>query len=294
MTDISAKHSPQVGDTTTKASNNAASQLENLSEKAQIESLKATNNFLWTNIQKLKESESTLRAQGALYTNVLQSFSEQLKVFSSLENSLHGPTPNAIPNNANGNKSQIPQHVPGLKSDPLTHTHSFTRQSSIAATAGINTNALQTPALVTRQVSNIELDVHTIPNSPQAVRTQTPSVAAEMVPHLDLILTFPLFRDLPKEASKRIALTSYEMRRKAGQTLISEGEAAAEFFFILEGKVSILAANQAEISSLQAPAFFGELGMCKCTSIMTVAVSKVILWQGHETTPIEIIPCKSA
>ncbi|KAJ3087749.1 hypothetical protein HK100_008248 [Physocladia obscura] len=59
-------------------------------------------------------------------------------------------------------------------------------------------------------------------------------------PHMDALLKFPLFSQLPQSVMENISLTTYEMSRKEGQIVIQKGEESAEIFFLLEGVVSVL------------------------------------------------------
>ncbi|TPX32359.1 hypothetical protein SmJEL517_g04538 [Synchytrium microbalum] len=69
-----------------------------------------------------------------------------------------------------------------------------------------------------------------------------------------------LLADLSQDCKDRIINGSYELRRRAGQYILEEGDAAAEMFFVLEGSVVVLAKNE-EISTLSKGTFFGEIGM---------------------------------
>jgi myosin heavy subunit len=80
--------------------------------------------------------------------------------------------------------------------------------------------------------------------------------------NLNVIRCFNLFASLPVDIAVKIACSAYEMRRGAGQHIITKGETGVEIFFLVEGKVVVMNGDQ-EISTVQAVSFFGELGVCK-------------------------------
>ncbi|KAJ3070696.1 hypothetical protein HDU98_006297 [Podochytrium sp. JEL0797] len=79
-------------------------------------------------------------------------------------------------------------------------------------------------------------------------------------PYINILMRFTLFASFPRDIMEKVCLSAYEMTRRKGQTIITKGEEGAEIFFILSGVVSIFVEDK-ELSSLQMPVFFGELGV---------------------------------
>ncbi|KAI9332664.1 cyclic nucleotide-binding-like protein [Obelidium mucronatum] len=79
-------------------------------------------------------------------------------------------------------------------------------------------------------------------------------------PNIRNLIRFPLFASFPQEIMEQVSLASYEMRRKMGQIIVKKGEEGAEIFFLTEGIVSVVLEDK-ELSVLNAPIFFGELGV---------------------------------
>ncbi|KAJ3028497.1 UNVERIFIED_CONTAM: hypothetical protein HDU68_001565 [Siphonaria sp. JEL0065] len=79
-------------------------------------------------------------------------------------------------------------------------------------------------------------------------------------PNMRDLIRFPLFASFPQGIMEQVSLASYEMRRKVGQIIVKKGEEGAEIFFLTEGVVSVVLEDK-ELSVLNAPIFFGELGV---------------------------------
>ncbi|KAJ3193650.1 hypothetical protein HK101_004428 [Irineochytrium annulatum] len=98
-----------------------------------------------------------------------------------------------------------------------------------------------------------------------------------LYPNMEVIQKFPLFASFPIDVVRRIAMTSYEMRRKAGMAIVEKGDEGAEIFFLCEGQVAVMSSGT-EIACLQPLAFFGELGRTASvvakTDCMMVIVTK--------------------
>ncbi|KAJ3285851.1 hypothetical protein HDU79_006989 [Rhizoclosmatium sp. JEL0117] len=84
--------------------------------------------------------------------------------------------------------------------------------------------------------------------------------SAQYHPYISILQRFPLFATFPRHILEKVSLAAYEMTRKKGQLIVTKGEEGAEIFFILSGMVSIFV-EDTELSSLQQPVFFGELGV---------------------------------
>ncbi|KAJ3339700.1 hypothetical protein HDU83_007512 [Entophlyctis luteolus] len=94
-------------------------------------------------------------------------------------------------------------------------------------------------------------------------RPKTPSVNQnfnDQHPNMMTLMQFPLFASFPKGIMELVSLASYEMRRRAGQVIIKKGDEAAEIYFLTSGSVSV-SVDEQEVTKLQAPVFFGELGV---------------------------------
>ncbi|KAI9345532.1 cyclic nucleotide-binding-like protein [Obelidium mucronatum] len=79
-------------------------------------------------------------------------------------------------------------------------------------------------------------------------------------PYISVLQRFPLFATFPRDVMEKVSLSAYEMTRKKGQPIVTKGEEGAEIFFIWSGAVSIFV-EERELSHLQQPVFFGELGV---------------------------------
>ncbi|KAJ3070697.1 hypothetical protein HDU98_006298 [Podochytrium sp. JEL0797] len=79
-------------------------------------------------------------------------------------------------------------------------------------------------------------------------------------PNLEMMQKFPLFASFPRSVMEQIEQCSYEQKKKEGQIIVNKGEEGAEMFFILEGCVSVIVDGK-ELSRLEKPVFFGELGL---------------------------------
>ncbi|KAI9094618.1 cyclic nucleotide-binding-like protein [Phlyctochytrium arcticum] len=100
-------------------------------------------------------------------------------------------------------------------------------------------------------------------------RGRSGSSAAASVPTPDtivpILMSFPLFAEFPQEVLMRLARYSYEMRRAAGQPIITKGDMGAEIFFIEEGQADVMTqlpdGAEVPLATLNASQFFGELGV---------------------------------
>ncbi|KAJ3135015.1 Protein phosphatase 2C 1 [Physocladia obscura] len=75
---------------------------------------------------------------------------------------------------------------------------------------------------------------------------------------------------------EEVSLASYEIRRRCGQTIIKKGDEAAEMFFLIEGVVAIIVDDE-ELSQLEPPAFFGELGFRRTASVVAKVDSTMVV-----------------
>ncbi|KAJ3285853.1 hypothetical protein HDU79_006991 [Rhizoclosmatium sp. JEL0117] len=98
-----------------------------------------------------------------------------------------------------------------------------------------------------------ETDNHSTTNTAQGSRNL-------FYPHIDLLAGFPLFASFPQSTLEQISLSSYELKRREGQIIITKGEEGAEMFFIVEGSVVVVVDGK-ELSVLKRPVFFGEMGV---------------------------------
>ncbi|KAI9328937.1 hypothetical protein BDR26DRAFT_37502 [Obelidium mucronatum] len=72
-------------------------------------------------------------------------------------------------------------------------------------------------------------------------------------PNMKALLTFPLFAQFPEDVMKEISASSYEIRKEEGQIVLKKGEEGREIFFLLEGTVSVLLDEEAEVTSTLQP-----------------------------------------
>ncbi|KAI9328939.1 cyclic nucleotide-binding-like protein [Obelidium mucronatum] len=91
------------------------------------------------------------------------------------------------------------------------------------------------------------------------VPLQIPNIKEEH-PNMSILMSFPLFASFKEGIMERIASTCYEVKKKAGQAVITKGEEAAEIFFLLDGTVSV-ELTDTNHTHLRPTSFFGELGV---------------------------------
>ncbi|KAJ3066819.1 hypothetical protein HDU98_009917 [Podochytrium sp. JEL0797] len=108
-------------------------------------------------------------------------------------------------------------------------------------------------------------------------------------PYINVLAMFPLFAKFPDNIMEEISLTSYEINRKEGQTVIRKGEEGAEMFFLLEGRVSVLL-NEGDGNSITTTltpvTFFGELGVLfkfqRTASVIAKTDCKLLVVMKHK------------
>ncbi|KAJ3379923.1 hypothetical protein HDU84_006317 [Entophlyctis sp. JEL0112] len=79
-------------------------------------------------------------------------------------------------------------------------------------------------------------------------------------PYMTILREFALFSSFPSTVLELVSRSAYELRRKEGQVIVSEGEEGAEIFFVASGSVAVLV-NNTELTIMSSPTFFGELGI---------------------------------
>ncbi|KAJ3123820.1 hypothetical protein HK098_001610 [Nowakowskiella sp. JEL0407] len=99
-------------------------------------------------------------------------------------------------------------------------------------------------------------------NASRAVSTINPPAAFDISEVVDykLLKSFPIFFDFPTKILEQIAESWFEVRKKAGQNIIREGDTGSEVYFIVEGTVAFLHQNS-ELTTLSRGQFFGEFGL---------------------------------
>lgn len=92
-----------------------------------------------------------------------------------------------------------------------------------------------------------------------------PGLKMEVALHLkkDVIESIPLFREAPQSLIEAIALHLQPVVCTPGDYVFKVGEEANEMYFIVQGKVKILARDGKEIAFLQSGDFFGEISLFK-------------------------------
>jgi CRP-like cAMP-binding protein len=93
---------------------------------------------------------------------------------------------------------------------------------------------------------------------------------------IEVLRTVPLFADLDERSLQAVAILAREVRFKAGETLMLEGEIGDGFFVILDGTVRIDRGSRT-IRSMTAGGFLGEIALLerKPRTATATAVSDV-------------------
>jgi CRP-like cAMP-binding protein len=76
----------------------------------------------------------------------------------------------------------------------------------------------------------------------------------------ELLANVPFFRDLPKDALKRLEKLTSTRTFPAGRDIVKEGDEGVGFFLITEGKVEVSRAGKT-LSTLGEGDFFGEMAL---------------------------------
>lgn len=84
-------------------------------------------------------------------------------------------------------------------------------------------------------------------------------------PRVALLRNLDIFSEASRPILERLAVACVDEKVDAGTVLIREGEAADDFFVLVNGEVEVTASGQAgaprSLGTLSAPAYFGELGL---------------------------------
>ncbi|TPX39267.1 hypothetical protein SeMB42_g06385, partial [Synchytrium endobioticum] len=86
---------------------------------------------------------------------------------------------------------------------------------------------------------------------------------------LPLLDSCALLADLSPECKDRVMYGAYELHRRAGEFILQAGDSSFEMYFILDGQVDVINAddeNMSILSTLASGSFFGEIGMLFGTS----------------------------
>jgi anion transporter len=99
----------------------------------------------------------------------------------------------------------------------------------------------------------------------------------------DLILTVPFFRGLRRLDVARLVGALEAVEAPVGAILVAEGEPANALYLLESGSVDVTLATDAgprHLASIEAPGFFGELGLLLSTRTATIeALTDVRLWR---------------
>ncbi|KAJ3411393.1 hypothetical protein HDV05_002318 [Chytridiales sp. JEL 0842] len=211
-------------------------QAENAAQKAEIEKLQNKNKKLAQALAGFLKLQKEMTATGEKYMKIIKEWDS---LSTKAEDAVAGitTTEDSLP--------ALPEKTSQQPAGSLTRQLSA-REEVLTIPSG-RVSLSSSPSFKRKPMSN---DV-------QALIEQQPPLPQDL---FDTLLTFPLFREFPSLVLRRLGMATYEMRRQAGSVLVIEGTEAAELYFLVGGSVTIWSGGK-EISGLQAPAFFGELGI---------------------------------
>ncbi|KAJ3220262.1 hypothetical protein HDU67_003277 [Dinochytrium kinnereticum] len=114
---------------------------------------------------------------------------------------------------------------------------------------------------------------------------------------ISILKSFILFSSYPEPVLHRLASNTYELRRGAGQTIITKGDEGAEMFFLISGKVAVVNDNVV-VSLLESGSFFGELGIlisqtdCELLVLTKQKIEEAVA--GHEELREKLLECSNS
>ncbi len=79
-------------------------------------------------------------------------------------------------------------------------------------------------------------------------------------PFVEHLATVPLFSAMSPKDLQAVAKQSEQVRVPAGQAVVTEGAAGADFFVIIDGRARVERHGQ-EVAELEPGGFFGDLGL---------------------------------
>lgn len=112
--------------------------------------------------------------------------------------------------------------------------------------------------------------------------------------HLDHLANIPLFTGLNKRDLQRIAKVTNEVSRDAGVTLVEQGDAGREAFFLVEGNATVKR-NGRKVGTLQPGDAIGELSLLDhgprtATVVSDTPVTLLVLSSREFSGVLEQVP----
>jgi MFS family permease len=116
-------------------------------------------------------------------------------------------------------------------------------------------------------VAGLTLPIATAAMLPAIARLDTRSAeeARALAERVDLLESLNIFSDASRTAIEALAQSLVEMKISGGELIISQGEAAADFYIVRSGSFDVLVSTaddrQEKVNELTAGDYFGEIGL---------------------------------
>jgi MFS family permease len=121
------------------------------------------------------------------------------------------------------------------------------------------------PTLITLGATLVFIVVVSVPRL-RAVDQETTKRLREFGPRVGLLTRVGVFDGAPRQTLERLASAMEERHVPAGTDIVTEGDAAEEFFVVLSGNLTVLSTGEAggapeKVNELGDGDFFGEIGL---------------------------------